>query len=589
MGQTGWVYNGTTKHWYKSTAPMTWTDADIYAQSLNGHLVSIKDLQEDRWLYNNFGVNGAFWTGFNDLAYEARWVWSSGDFITYTNWAPGQPDNTTNEDACAMLGPNAFYPGEWADLDVLSLFPAVVEIDFHPSHLLDEDGDGISHWDEVNLWGTDPMDQDSDDDGLSDGQELLEPNPIWQQNPANNHWYRLSRFGTWEEAQDEARLAGGNLATIRNANENDWLLNNLYRDSCDLNLELNGPWIGLHDHRVENTFEWISGEGVHWTNWRPGEPNAYGGDEDFVHLTNIGEWNDLGYNILCGDRLPGIIELNTAPPVLGTDPLDADSDGDGILDGTEVGVTNGWLGDPANGVLGTDMSVFIPDADPSSLTNPRDYDSDEDGYGDGSEDFNLNGKLDSGELDASLIDTDGDGIQDGTENGLTHPSFATNLKIFMPDNDPSTVTDPLLGDTDGGGLSDGMEDLDRNGLVDPLDTNPLDLNDDRFVLDLEPLVLLTPGAPATFEVFGARSFAGAAIHYSTTGTGPTQTDFGLTMDLSLPIVPFISIYTSGLGYASHTFVIPAGAPSGLSVFFQSVEFENGVARRLSNPINRLIN
>ena len=90
--QSGWIYNPATKHWYQLAPASSWQDAENYAQSLNGHLVSIEDMHEDRWLYNNFGVLGAFWTGFNDIAHESRWVWSSGDFITHTNWAPNQPD-----------------------------------------------------------------------------------------------------------------------------------------------------------------------------------------------------------------------------------------------------------------------------------------------------------------------------------------------------------------------------------------------------------------------------------------------------------------------------------------------------------------
>ncbi|MCO5189956.1 MAG: hypothetical protein M9918_17410 [Anaerolineae bacterium] len=51
----------------------------------------------------------------------------------------------------------------------------------HKSHLTvfnsvgpDTDGDGITDDDEINLWGTDPNDDDSDDDGLLDGVEAYE-------------------------------------------------------------------------------------------------------------------------------------------------------------------------------------------------------------------------------------------------------------------------------------------------------------------------------------------------------------------------------------------------------------------------------
>ncbi len=42
--------------------------------------------------------------------------------------------------------------------------------------------------------------------------------------------------------------------------------------------------------------------------------------------------------------------------------------GDGILDGTELGLT-------APGGGATDPSVFVPDSDPASLTNPLETDA----------------------------------------------------------------------------------------------------------------------------------------------------------------------------------------------------------------------
>ncbi len=42
--------------------------------------------------------------------------------------------------------------------------------DFEP---LDSDGDGLSDWDEINIYGTDPFKADTDEDGVSDGDEVL--------------------------------------------------------------------------------------------------------------------------------------------------------------------------------------------------------------------------------------------------------------------------------------------------------------------------------------------------------------------------------------------------------------------------------
>lgn len=39
--------------------------------------------------------------------------------------------------------------------------------------LLDSDNDGLTDWDEINVYGTDPFNKDTDGDGLSDGDEVL--------------------------------------------------------------------------------------------------------------------------------------------------------------------------------------------------------------------------------------------------------------------------------------------------------------------------------------------------------------------------------------------------------------------------------
>ncbi len=48
-------------------------------------------------------------------------------------------------------------------------------------------------------------------------------------NPANGHYYLLISPSTWAEAEAFAKRQGGHLATVRNADENDWLLNTFPR------------------------------------------------------------------------------------------------------------------------------------------------------------------------------------------------------------------------------------------------------------------------------------------------------------------------------------------------------------------------
>jgi hypothetical protein len=85
-------------------------------------------------------------------------------------------------------------------------------------------------------------------------------------------------------------------------------------------------------------------------------------------------------------------------------------DGDGIQDGTELGIFSPISGSPADGILGTDLTVWIADADPASTTGPGNPDTDSGGLGDGDEDLDKNGAVDSGESDPLDSGDDVEGI-----------------------------------------------------------------------------------------------------------------------------------------------------------------------------------
>ncbi|XXF76448.1 Ig-like domain-containing protein [Myxococcaceae bacterium GXIMD 01537] len=133
-----------------------------------------------------------------------------------------------------------------------------------------------------------------------------------------------------------------------------------------------------------------------------------------------------------------------------------------------------WSADPD-----TDGDGLTDSVEATLGTNPNDDDSDDDGVLDGNEDANHNGVVDAGETSPLLADTDGDGLADGTELGLTTPQGSnTDPAHFTPDADPSTTTNPLDDDTDNGGVLDGVEDANHNGRIDVGETDPNKASDD---------------------------------------------------------------------------------------------------------------
>ncbi len=95
--------------------------------------------------------------------------------------------------------------------------------------------------------------------------------------------YAIVKGDTWEEAQENAKKLGGNLATINDKEENDWLAKELYgngKASSKLTDRLalpseplrgTGIWLGNRDLNGTGKYESVSGEEDVYINWGPGE------------------------------------------------------------------------------------------------------------------------------------------------------------------------------------------------------------------------------------------------------------------------------------------------------------------------------
>ena len=86
------------------------SNSEEQAISLGGHLVTINDAAEQDFVYTNFANYGGsphnLWIGLrrNALDYN-EFVWASGQPITYTLWAPGEPNNCGGIEPKGMITP----------------------------------------------------------------------------------------------------------------------------------------------------------------------------------------------------------------------------------------------------------------------------------------------------------------------------------------------------------------------------------------------------------------------------------------------------------------------------------------------------
>jgi hypothetical protein len=414
------------------------------------------------------------------------------------------------------------------DGDGLNDYDELYNYKTHPKRV-DTDYDGLSDYEEVTVYGTKPTVMDTDEDGLDDYYEVnhvwdIPPNvttsvkEVWIGGVAyNDHTDPLDPDTDDDGLLDGEEGAGGpyyGLSILYNETNEEANLEKLYPDSADSTPD-DDPVIFNYGytHPLDNdtdddsylqlwngTKAMVNGEhvflhsmtdgeevkGIWVTFITEGEPNRTLVRTNPVNPDTDGDTGADRTKPIPDDRYLNSdgYELSLNPP---TDPTNADSDHDGLIDGLE-GFLNPYpesyhtnptnpdtdgdgLGDMQEILLGTDPRNADTDFDlvldgdeyHRFHTNPHQADSDYDGLEDYEELFFWHSN-------PNLRDSDADGISDGEEvlKHDTDPMDEDTDNDGLNDYDEifKHGTDPFNPDTDGDGLRDYEE--AKIYLTDPL-------------------------------------------------------------------------------------------------------------------------
>ncbi|WP_243138245.1 lectin-like protein [Heliorestis acidaminivorans] len=234
-----------------------WYEANAFAQSLGGQLVTITSKQEQDLINHllTYGKRQYYWMGASDEEVEGQWGWVTGEPFRYTNWAPGEPNNYGGENYMALLRTNGLWNDLFGRRNELQISPVtfglLVEWDFSYNPCLNT--------------------------------------PTIYDSSTGNYYALYDQGMVWSDAKRFAENHGGHLATITSHREQNILKFLLATGKRSF------YWLGGTDEVVEGQWQWITGEPWTYSNWGRNFPNNWGG-EDYLKVINfgdeIGKWVD---------------------------------------------------------------------------------------------------------------------------------------------------------------------------------------------------------------------------------------------------------------------------------------------------------
>ncbi|XP_018531719.1 macrophage mannose receptor 1 isoform X2 [Lates calcarifer] len=253
-----WKKHITTGVYYQLNiqSALTWTEAEASCKQQSASLLSITDPHEQAYVSALLAAEGRgqgdkLWSGLA-MDQEHGWQWSNGQPYRYLNWDSGHPLGKPGH-SCGIIDGDVQY--SWQSSTCTKKLGYICNSD-----------------------GTVAPPTEAAETGFCSAPWI----------PYNGHCFHLNRTKkTWSDAQRACHMEGGDLVSIRNVEDQGFVISQLGYGSTD---EL---WIGLNDRRTEKLFDWSDHSTVSFTSWAYGEPSLSADAEDCVLINGEnGNWAD---------------------------------------------------------------------------------------------------------------------------------------------------------------------------------------------------------------------------------------------------------------------------------------------------------
>ncbi|MEM1322250.1 MAG: lectin-like protein [Bacteroidota bacterium] len=241
---------GNSKYYFSNQTNLTWAQAKTLTENSGGRLAIVDDAQENEYIRSNMASGTSVWIGLTDEVNEGTFVWVDGQVSTFFNWSPGEPNNSGGQENYVRLRQDN---GGWTDRDANFQLAAVMEIECDNTPPCANAPNAVPGFTLIGEYN-------------------------------NSKYYRSNSTANWPAAQADCAANGGNLVTINDLDENEFVRSNLTIGTSS--------WIGLNDEANEGTYVWVNGEPFGYTNWSSNEPSR-GSGEDYIRLRqDNGQWTD---------------------------------------------------------------------------------------------------------------------------------------------------------------------------------------------------------------------------------------------------------------------------------------------------------
>ncbi|XP_056277836.1 macrophage mannose receptor 1b isoform X2 [Pseudoliparis swirei] len=248
-----WSKNPITGAYYQinTQSVLTWAQSADSCKQQGAALLSVTDPHQQAFASALMGTGRhKLWIGLV-LDPEHGWQWTDGKPFRYLRWTPGSPTPNPGHN-CAFL----YSSGDqtWQSSSCTK----------KQGYICYKDGA--------------PPSPPQIEQGFCSAPWI----------PYNGHCFHLHRtLQTWSDAQKECRKETGDLVSVRNVEDQSFVISQLGFASTD---EL---WIGLNDIKTEGLFDWSDHNTVSFTSWEFGKPTVSTDTDDCVLIRGEnGNWAD---------------------------------------------------------------------------------------------------------------------------------------------------------------------------------------------------------------------------------------------------------------------------------------------------------